>query len=217
MNQYQKYLLMFENFCRQRPRLPYRKGCGQHSCRLLGRDVLREPFCSRRREDSSRSGVQRRQSERTAGEVQESFARLVQGAPSSLQGPASKAFGMRHGNDLDLQRETPDGFEASGRPRYLPVTWRKHRLEKKRHHPSSQKFWAAVLMVFSDYPGHGGLETGQDWNLRQQGPGVSGRPVVSPCKVASQPARSVVPFHQRRLPETISEGLGVAGSKGPTP
>ena len=40
MNQYQKYLLMFENFCRQRPRLPYRKGCGQHSCRLLGRDFL---------------------------------------------------------------------------------------------------------------------------------------------------------------------------------
>ena len=45
------------------------------------------------------------------------------------------------------------------------------------------------------------LETGQDWNLRQhrslqqQGPRVSGRPVVSPCKVVSQHERSVVPFH----------------------
>ena len=207
----------------QRPRLAFSQRGGQRSCRLFGRDVFREPFSSRRREDCRSSRVQRHQFERKSGEVQTSIEGVAKGAPAPISSSTPQVAGMWHGNDFDIQRATPHGIEAACRPRHLSPTWRKHRLERKGRHPSSKKFWEAVPMVCSGGQGHGGPEARQNWYLRQhhslqqQGSRVSGQPAASPRQVFDQHEGRSVPFHQRRVPQAFSVSRGIVGSKGAAP
>ena len=120
---------------------------GSHSCRFLGRDVLREPFRCRRRKGGSCNRVFQSTPEGDIVSLQESLAGVEERETSSEQIAVATDDCRRNGDDPLCLGKTPHVFETHGGSRHVFETWRKHRSERSRHRSSSSQWGKTIPLV----------------------------------------------------------------------
>ena len=201
----------------QRVGLAIKERRGSHSCRFLGRDVLRESFRSRRRKGRGCNGVLQPTSEGGLDALQESLTRVEEGETSSEPIAVAPSDCRRNGDDSLCSGKASHVLENHGRSRHVPQTWRKHRVEGARHRSSSSQQWKAVPLVCDSGQGLSGPKARQTRGLRQFGAVEQcgsriprstsvGKSSELECK-----GRENLSIRRRRIPKELSRGWSVAG------
>ena len=190
---------------------------GSHSCRFLGRDVLREPFRCRRRKSGSCNRVFQSTPEGDIVSLQESLAGVEERETSSEQIAVATDDCRRNGNDPLCLGKTPHVFETHGGSRHVFETWRKHRSERSRHRSSSSQWGKTIPLVCNSGEGLPGSQARQDGSLRQLGAfeqcgaRVSRTASLGKGSGAEWEGREGLSIRRCRIPKELSRGWSAAG------
>ena len=190
---------------------------GSHSCRFLGRDVLREPFRCRRRKGGSCNRVFQSTPEGDIVSLQESLAGVEERETSSEQIAVATDDCRRNGDDPLCLGKTPHVFETHGGSRHVFETWRKHRSERSRHRSSSSQWGKTIPLVFNSGEGLPGSQARQDGSLRQLGAfeqcgaRVPRTASLGKGSGAEWEGREGLSIRRCRIPKELSRGWSAAG------